>query len=71
MDIIAAVTALEHAVVACSVLHMLLPPYETFDDFPTFRKYYKLLVLIVGNVALNKRGSVVGLYNRVKETNGK
>lgn len=53
----------------CSMLHLILPPYETFSDYPTFQKYYKLVVLIVGNIALNKRESVVSLYPSVK--NGK
>lgn len=70
MDIAYWLIAVEHVIVVCSVLHMLLPPYETFDEFPRFRQYYKLIVLIVGNISLNKRESVVGLYQRVKAANG-
>ena len=49
----------------CSVLHLILPSYEIFDDFPTFKKYYKIVVLIIGGIALNRRESVVGVYNRM------
>ena len=51
----------------CSMLHILLPPYETFNDYPRMQKYYKLIVLIIGNIALNKRGDVVNLYPSVKK----
>ena len=46
----------------CSILHLILPAYEIFDDFPEFKKYYKVFVLIIGSIALNKRQSVVGIY---------
>lgn len=61
MDLISIV---EHIVVVSSLLHLVLPPYETFDEFPTFKKYYKLVVLIIGNIALNKRQALVGLYKK-------
>lgn len=70
MDITSWVSIGEHVIVICSLLHMLLPPYETFDEFPTFKKWYKLVVLIVGNIALNKREAVVGIYSKSKPGNG-
>lgn len=41
-----------------SILHTILPPWEAFNDFPTVQKYYKLLIYIVGYVALNGRSTV-------------
>lgn len=61
MDLISLV---EHIVVVSSLLHLVLPPYETFDEFPRFKKYYRLVVLIIGNIALNKRQALVGLYKK-------
>lgn len=45
-------------VAGASVLHTVLPPWEAFNDFPSAQKYYKLLVYIVGYVALNGRSRV-------------
>jgi len=44
-------------VAGASVLHTVLPPWEAFNDFPTAQKYYKLLVYIVGYIALNGRST--------------
>ena len=41
-----------------SLLHTVLPPWEAFADFPTLQKYYKLLVYIIGYVALNGRSTI-------------
>ena len=45
-------------VAGASLLHTVLPPWEAFNDFPTGQKYYKLLVYILGYVALNGRSTV-------------
>lgn len=45
-------------VAGSSILHTLLPPWEAFNDFPSAQKYYKLLVYIVGYVALNGRSRI-------------
>ena len=45
-------------IVVCSVAHNLLPPFDWLDGFPTAQKYYKLLIYIVGYVALNARSTV-------------
>lgn len=45
-------------VVTCSVLHTFLPPWEFLTDFPKAQKYYKVLVYVVGYVALNGRSTV-------------
>jgi hypothetical protein len=39
-----------------------MPAYEVFNDFPRFKKYYKLAVLITGSIAMNKRKKVVEIY---------
>jgi hypothetical protein len=45
-------------VAIASVAHTLLPPWEVFNDYPTFQKAYKLFVFIVGYVALNGRSTI-------------
>lgn len=42
----------------CSILHSLLPPWDSFDGFPRFQPYYKVFIYIVGYVALNGRSTV-------------
>ena len=54
-------------VVTCSVLHNVLPPWEAFTDFPTAQKYYKLLIYLIGYVALNLRSTV---YSNISTANG-
>ena len=52
-----------HFVFWASVLNALLPPFEMFDGFPRFQKYYKLAVKIVNNyAALNVRKQVAEAY---------
>lgn len=52
-----------------SIIYLLLPPIEVFDDFPRFRKYYSLVVRIVGNIAVSNRGKVMSLYSQYREKN--
>ena len=54
-------------VAASSVAHIFLPPYDVFNDFPRFQKYYKLLVAVVGYLALNARGKVIQAYASVQQ----
>ena len=49
---------LTEVVAGSSVVHTILPPWEAFNDFPVAQKYYKLLVYIVGYIALNGRSTV-------------
>ena len=55
-------------VVFCSsVASLLLPPIETFKDFPRFQKFYGVLVTIVVRwAALNLRNT---LYSKYFDTN--
>ena len=55
VDLVKVVT---ETVAGASVLHTILPPWEAFNDFPSAQKYYKLLIYIVGYVALNGRSTV-------------
>lgn len=50
---------------AASLIHAFLPPFEIFNDFPGFQKYYKLLINIVSYIAINVRTNVVQLYQNV------
>ena len=45
-------------VVACSILHSFLPPWDFLNDFPRAQKYYKLAVYVIGYIALNARSTV-------------
>lgn len=47
-----------HVIVACSVAHSLLPPWDFLNDFPTAQKLYKVGIYIIGYVALNGRSTV-------------
>lgn len=54
-------------IVVSSVVHIFLPPYDVFNDFPRFQKYYKLFVAVVGYVALNARGKLIQAYPSVQQ----
>lgn len=45
-------------IICCSVAHNFLPPFEFLNDFPTAQKYYKLLIYVIGYIALNARSTV-------------
>jgi hypothetical protein len=47
-------------VVGSSVLHTVLPPWdaEPLQAFPTFVKYYKLFVYLVGYIGINARSTL-------------
>ena len=63
-------------IVTCSVLHNVLPPWdwippgsdgrEWLADFPTIKKYYRLLIYVVGYMALNARSAV---YRSISTSN--
>ena len=63
-----------------SLSHSLLPPWdaEVFAPFPTFQKYYKVLVYVIGFMGLNARSTVyrsistekVGGVNERERRNG-
>lgn len=42
----------------CSLLHSLLPPWDVLQDFPKAQKYYKVVVYIIGYLAVNARSTV-------------
>ena len=45
-------------IAGASLLHTFLPPWEAFNDYPSIQKPYKLIVYIVGYVALNGRSTI-------------
>lgn len=47
-------------VVGCSIVHTALPPWDAdaIKQFPTFQKYYRLLIYLVGYIAINFRSTV-------------
>lgn len=55
LDIIKLMT---EVVAGASLLHTFMPPWEAFSDYPNFQRRYKLLIYIVGYVALNGRSTV-------------
>jgi hypothetical protein len=59
-----------HIIVACSVAHSLLPPWDFLDQFPTAQKYYKVFIYVIGYVALNGRSTVYRSISTAS-TNGK
>ena len=49
----------EHVVVISSVLSILLPPIETFSQFPVFQKWYGMAVIVITRWAsLNLRNVI-------------
>lgn len=58
-------------VVACSVLHTFLPPWdaEALKPFPTLQKYYRLLIYVVGYVGINARSTVYPIIS-INNPNG-
>lgn len=63
--------AVSKFVLLMSLLHVLLPPRETFQKFPRFYGWYCLVVEIVKHFALNSRKQLVGLYPSVRALNAK
>jgi hypothetical protein len=47
-------------VVGCSIAHTFLPPWDAdaIKAFPTLQKYYRLLIYLIGYVAINARSTV-------------
>lgn len=54
-------------IVSCSILHTFLPPWDFLADFPRAQKYYKLLIYVVGYIAINGRSTV---YKSIAVPNG-
>jgi hypothetical protein len=54
-------------VTVCSFLHTVMPPWETFNDFPRIQKVYKVALFTVGYVALNGRST---LYQSLSTQSG-
>lgn len=55
-------------VFVCSILHTFLPPWDFLDEFPTAQKYYKIVIYLVGYIAINGRSS---LYTSISVQNPK
>lgn len=55
------------AVTVCSILYTVLPPYETFADYPSLLKAYKLFLSILGSFAVNGRSR---LYPSISTNSG-
>lgn len=55
-------------VVAASVLHTVLPPWDApaIAGLPTFQKYYRIAIYFVGYVAINARSTV---YRSISQQN--
>lgn len=60
MDVHAAKDIVFEIVGGASLLHSLLPPWdaEPFQPFPTFVKYYKVFIYVLGYIAINLRSTV-------------
>jgi hypothetical protein len=57
-------------VFVASILHSVLPPWdaEPFQPFPTFIKFYKVFIYVIGYVAINARSTI---YKSIStQTNG-
>ena len=50
----------------CSILHTFLPPWDFLNDFPRAQKYYKVVVYVIGYIAVNARSTV---YNKISVNN--
>lgn len=60
-------------VAVCSVLHTLLPPWDFLNEFPRVQKYYKLVIYVIGYLALNGRSTAyqsISMKNQIKNGNG-
>lgn len=55
-------------VTICSVVHNFLPPWEFLKEFPRAQRWYRLLVYLVGWVALNQRST---MYPSISTEDGK
>lgn len=52
-----------HFVFYCSVFSLMLPPIETFKDFPRFQKYYSVFIVIVTRWgSINFRNTLYSKY---------
>jgi len=50
-----------------SILHSFLPPWDFLQDFPKAQRWYKLVVYVIGYVAINGRSTV---YKSISTQNG-
>lgn len=67
MDIQTLLSWFAYIVLAASLLHALLPPYDWLDDFPRAQKFYKTLLALIQHIALNSRKNIVNLYPSVQQ----
>jgi hypothetical protein len=42
----------------CTILHNFLPPWEVFNDYPSIKKPYKVVVYVIGYGAGSARSTV-------------
>ena len=56
-------------IVISAILHTLLPPWDAdaIAQFPTFQKYYRLAIYLLGYVALHARST---FYPSISTSNG-
>lgn len=55
-------------IAGCSILSLILPPVEMFDDFPRLQKWYRLLCKLIKYFgSLDLRGKIIQLYPSYQE----
>jgi hypothetical protein len=47
-----------HVVAISSIVHVILPPWEIFNDYPRIQRAYKLFVYLVGYAAIAIRSVI-------------
>jgi hypothetical protein len=52
------IDVITRVVFIASVAHSVMPPWDFLSDFPTAQKLYKILVYLVGFIAINGRSTV-------------
>lgn len=54
------ISVVESVIVGCSIAHTFLPPWdaEAIAQFPALQKWYRLLIYVIGYIALNARSTV-------------
>lgn len=54
-DVMKATTSV---IAVSSLLYSIVPPWESFGDYPTFQKWYKFFILFLKAASLNARNAV-------------
>jgi hypothetical protein len=52
------IDVITRVVFIASIAHSVMPPWDFLSDFPTAQKLYKILVYLVGFIAINGRSTV-------------